>query len=233
MPPSNQRPRSVSKQQLPQKWTRGLCDCCEDPTLACTTYFCSCNAVGQLYQRLTKEPRCQCIAAVLWFLFLLSSVLSTIGQIQTQTAVRKITLYIYEVTVVDWNQITTGMILSTIAGSVGFTGTVLATYALCVSRKRMRARDRIPIQQCGDLEDCCVSSFCSCCVINQMFAQEKVSGTTYSLFSVIGTSDTTNNQVTRGRPMRVWVVEVEPSCGDSNEQFYYARSNTFFSSCFY
>ena len=175
-------PRTSNRQPPPRRWIRGLYGCCDDPILACSTCICECNATGQLYQRLTKEPRCKLIAITLWILFFVGGVLSTIAQVHTQTAVRTTA---WGFTYVDWHQFSTGTVLSSIAGTVGFVGTVVTTWALCTSRRRLRARDEIPIE-CCEVEDCCVSYFCSWCVINQMFAQEKIKGTNYSALTRTG-----------------------------------------------
>ena len=93
---------------------------------------------------------------------------------------------VYTVCTVDWNRIRIAYVIGGISGLVALMGAILGTYALCVRRRRIRDRDRIPEGACGGLDDCCVSYWCGCCSLLQMFRQERITGGSYRLCSQTG-----------------------------------------------
>ena len=150
----------------PTRWTSGLCDCCEDASLCCAVTFCQCNAAGQVYQRSTGGG-CLGVSVLMWSLFVLTQIASfTTNGLQMAYNRGQDVVIAYAVT-------------SAISGVLGLTTTIAGTYFLCVSRRAIRARDRIPPGDCGDLDDCCVSYWCGWCSLIQMLRQEGVTGAQY------------------------------------------------------
>lgn len=148
-------------------WRYGLCECCEDPTLACTVCWCGCNATGQAYQRATGSG-CFWISIVLWALFILTqSMNSTANSLNAN---------------VDTNDNVVGMsVVRGLAGLLGLISTIATTYFVCTSRRIMRERDAIPTGWCGSCSDCCIGWWCSCCALIQMFRQDSITGKEYRL----------------------------------------------------
>ena len=164
-----------------------MCDCCADPPLLAAGCCCACNATGQLYERVTRRANaCLVVSALGWSLFLVAQILA-----QTSNALNR-TMWVYVCEeeecawVVDWGAVRTSAVLGGLAGLVGFLSTLLSTYFLCVSRQMVRQRDQIPEGCCGSCDDCCVSYWCSCCALIQMFKQEKVSGPAYRACTTTG-----------------------------------------------
>ena len=49
----------------PRAWSIGLCDCLQNPSLSCYAVICSCNATGQLYERMSQRgSSCLLVAAL-------------------------------------------------------------------------------------------------------------------------------------------------------------------------
>lgn len=162
--------------RAPKEWSHGLCDCCEDASLSCSVCLCECNAAGQMYERTTKRG-CLLISSVLWITFLVSQSMSDTATALAATAEREVCAWWGAcITVVDWDQVTASQVVGAIAGGVGMITAVLGTYAVCVSRRRIRERDGIPGDDC---DDCCSSFWCGCCSLVQMLRQDKITGTTY------------------------------------------------------
>lgn len=174
MPPVPTTPRRNSTKQQ-GSWNAGLFACCEDPMLCCTVCICEPNAAGQMYQRTTGYG-CLGVSVLLWSLFALSQILG-----QTSNALQE--AFIRE------EGENSGLLLSysIVAGLSGTTGLVTliaGTYFICVSRRRIRQRDRIPEGCCGECDDCCVAYWCGCCSLIQMLRQDSVTGGKYQACSV-------------------------------------------------
>jgi len=63
-----------------------------------------------------------------------------------------------------------------IGGIVELGYVVVACYLLMTVRMKIRAGDQIPEGCCGGCDDCCVSYWCHCCAIAQMFSHLGVKG---------------------------------------------------------
>lgn len=151
------------KDSRPQRWLHDLCDCCQDPTLACAVCLCSCNATGQMYQRATGSG-CFTISVFLWAIFLTSQALTTSSNSMMNTPD-------------SYNRSVS--ILGSVAGLFGLVSSIAYTYFLCTARRIVRERDRIPQGLCGRCDDCCTSYWCGCCSLVQMFRQENITGDKY------------------------------------------------------
>ena len=169
-------PRRASS--LPKKWSHGLCDCCEDPSLSCAVCFCECSAVGQMFERATqRRGACLIVSSFLWILFVVSQVISDMSAARATTAVTNEMCAWWGCTLsVNWSQVTAAQVLGSLAGFFGMITTIVGTYVVCVSRRRVRERDAIPGSDCGD---CCTSFWCGCCSLVQILRQERVTGATY------------------------------------------------------
>jgi Cys-rich protein (TIGR01571 family) len=77
-------------------------------------------------------------------------------------------------------------ILSAVAGIFAFASTVASTYFLCAARRSLRTAEDIPEGGCGPCDDCCVSYWCGCCSLTQMFRHYKVTGENYRPCTVSG-----------------------------------------------
>ncbi|OWM90310.1 hypothetical protein CDL15_Pgr014612 [Punica granatum] len=59
--------------QVPKGWTTGLCDCFDDPSNCCITFFCPCVTFGQTAEVIDKgNTSCFCagtICVLLWYFF--------------------------------------------------------------------------------------------------------------------------------------------------------------------
>lgn len=182
------RPARATKPSPPARWSTGVCDCCEDPRLACTVCLCAPNATGQLYARVTKRAnRCVWISAAGWALFVTTQALSQASSALGQQVTDTVCWFGMCTTFVDWDRVATLSILASISGAVGCAATVFAAYFVCTSRRILRARDRIPGGDCGD---CCVSYWCGCCATVQMLRHDRVTGADYRACSETGTDAT-------------------------------------------
>lgn len=161
------RPPVTSK---PRAWRAGLCDCCEDPPLACTVCLCSCNATGQTYQRVTGGG-CGAVALALWILFALSQATS-----QTSNSLQ----------MSDEDHTSTVRVLGGISGALAFASSIVSTYFVCTTRRAVRARDAIPEGACGACDDCCTAYWCGCCSLVQLLRQDKVTGAAYKPCTKLG-----------------------------------------------
>lgn len=158
-----------NKVVIPQYWKHGLCDCCQDPGLCCKVLICQPNATGQSYQRATGKG-CIGISVFLWTMFILSQILT-----QTSSSITNGSLDLETDDIMFISSILGG-----IAGLIGLISTIAGTYFICTSRRVMRERDRIENGICGDLDDCCVSYWCACCSLIQMFRQDDIRSVNYT-----------------------------------------------------
>lgn len=183
----------------PREWRHGLCDCGEDVALSCAVCWCQCNAVGQMHERTSLRGGvvkgcggCLAVAGVLWFLFVVSQVLSQTANGLANTAVEnECTWFGTCVLVVDWDQVTAAYVLGGFASLAGMASAVFGTYVLCTARRKIRDRDGIPEGRgCGGgCEDCCVSYWCGCCSLVQMLRQEGITGGTYRACTPTGVEE--------------------------------------------
>jgi Cys-rich protein (TIGR01571 family) len=185
------RPLAKKKSTAPLKWFSGLCDFCNDPTLCCSVCLCQYNAMGQMYQRSTRRPNaCMLISLFAWFIFITTTILSQTSNVLTNTAVTQTEIVCTEwwnCTIEhQWDQITTASIIGGVSGTIAFVGTIFGTYVICTSRRIVRDRDKIPEGTCGGCDDCCVSYWCGCCALIQLFKQERVSGGEYRPCATLG-----------------------------------------------
>lgn len=124
------------------------------------------------------------ISIVGWSIFLGMTLLNSISQSLLANA----QYYTCEGSWCRWEYneslVTSFYVLSGISGALGFFGTIFSTYFICRARQRIRARDRIPGSASND---CCASYWCPCCSVIQMFKQERIDGTSYSVCSPTGT----------------------------------------------
>lgn len=179
MPPKTTVPsryRSTARPPPVGKWSAGLYDCGDDPTLCCTVCICQSNATGQLYHR-TVGYGCIAISALMWSFFIVTQVLSQTSNALSQSFMRT-----------QWyggdeSLLRAYMIVAGVAGFVGLLSTVVGTYFVCSSRRMLRQRDRIPNGDCGQCDDCCAAYWCGCCSLIQMLRQEGVTGSTYRVCS--------------------------------------------------
>ena len=167
LPPT---PRPIPTRAPPPRppigtWKAGLCACADDPSLSCFVCCCGPNATGQVYER-AYGGGCLSIAAFLWLVYLFSE-----ASYQSSDYVADPDL--------------SGILLG-IASTLLFVGALWSTYFLCVARRWMRRRDSIPEGCCGEADDCCVSYWCGCCALVQMFRQEEVGGKTYRACTATG-----------------------------------------------
>lgn len=151
----------------PHRWLHGLCDCCQDPGLACSVCVCSCNATGQMYQR-TTGGGCLAVSVVLWLLFVASqSLTATSNGIMILGTTGPYTSAV--------------SIVGGVAGLLGLLSTVASTYLICTARRAVRERDIIPEGMCGTCDDCCTAYWCGCCSLVQMLRQEQITGGEYKV----------------------------------------------------
>ena len=168
-----------------QKWSSTLCACCEDPALCCIIGMCQCNTAGQLYERVVGPPgSCLLIAGCLWILFIVTTLLSQTANALADTAVERECTWLGCRDVIDWDQLTVAAMLASVSGVLACATTAIGTYALCATRRRIRARDGIPADACGDV---CVSYWCGVCSLVQMARHEGFSGTRYQPCTSNGT----------------------------------------------
>ena len=176
--------RTARQPPIPTRFSQGLCQCCNDPNLACTMWCCGPTATGQIYERITVTPRsCFYISTALWSILFLGSTLMSVANAYFDGVVY---MDSHGGIAVDNDKLTTGTIIMTVGSSVSFLGTLISTCVLCSARQRIRSRDNIAPETCGDLEDCCVAYWCGCCALTQMFAHEGVAGHSYNLVSTTG-----------------------------------------------
>ena len=176
MPPKQVIVKRPTPPQQKGEWSSGLCDCCEDPLLACSMCICPCNATGQVYERSTRTSgSCLWVAALLWALFFVTQILQSTSNSFSQA-------YAEETT----TDATPMIVLSSLAGSFAFFTTVAGTYFLCVARRTLRKKENIQEGACGGCDDCCVSYWCGCCSLTQMFRQYNVTGQSYRTCTVSG-----------------------------------------------
>ena len=158
-----------TKATAPGSWLTGLCDCCSDPTLCCTVCLCECNAAGQMFQRTTGYG-CLGVSVLLWSLFLISQVLG-----QTSNALAQA----YSREEDNEDLMVSYSVVAGLSGMAALATSIAGTFFVCVSRRRIRQRDRIPEGCCGGCEDCCVAYWCGCCSLIQMLRQESITGGLY------------------------------------------------------
>ena len=135
--------------------------------------ICSCNATGQMYERATRSPgACLLIAGLLWALFIITQVLQNTSNAFAQA---------YEEE--EEEDRTTVVVLSGVAGMFALFTTVAGTYFLCVTRRVLREKENISGDTCND---CCVSFWCGCCSLTQMFRHYGMTGKDYRACTVSG-----------------------------------------------
>ena len=180
------RPPSARQraQTAPASFSKGLCQCCDDPALACTMWCCGPTATGQIYERMTSTPgSCLCISTVLWGVFFVSSILMAVGNAYMENVVYA---EIGTIKLIDRENLTRATVVYSISSVVSFVGALLSTCALCIARRRIRDRDNIQAGPCGDVGDCCVTYWCGCCALTQMFSHENANGQSYNILSTTG-----------------------------------------------
>lgn len=164
------RGRKQKISHSPGAWTSGLFACCDDPSLCCTVCLCECNATGQLFQRTTGYG-CLGVSVLLWTLFVVTQILGQASNALEQASARED--HENDGLILSWS------IVGGLSGTLGLTTSIVGTYFVCVSRRRLRERDRIPPGPCGACDDCCVAYWCGLCSLVQMLRQESVDGGTY------------------------------------------------------
>lgn len=180
-PPAGQRARPAPP---PAHFSKGLCQCCDDPGFACTMWCCGPTATGQMYERTTSTPRsCVCISTALWGIFVVTSTLMMVGNAYRENVV---IAQIGDLQFIDQENLARATALFAVSSVFSLLGALISTCTLCIARRRIRDRDKIAPGSCGDLEDCCVSYWCGCCALTQMFFHEKVDGHNYNLLSTTG-----------------------------------------------
>lgn len=192
-------PRNTPLARVPQRsgssvvqshsglWRQGLYDCGNDSGLSCLILFCSCNAIGQIFERTTKYAgSCLLISIMGWILFIAVHILSETGNTLTFSAIQRQCEWWGCSTDINESQIAIAYILELIAGLVALVGSIIATYLLCTSRHRIRERDNI---DGTGVDDCCVSYWCQCCTLVQLFAHEGLNGSTYRPCSTTGSAE--------------------------------------------
>ena len=174
-------------------WVSGLCNFCEDPRLCCVLCVFNCNGLGQIVQRSTNRAgSCFVISCIMWGVFVTTQILSQVSNVTAQSATTEIRYYDFsknkwDTTVhVDEEEMSVAIIIGSVSCLIALIGSVLTTYWLCTARRIIRTRDRIPEGRCGSCDDCCVSYWCSCCTLIQLFRQEQVDGIDYRLCSPLG-----------------------------------------------
>ena len=153
----------------PKRWLHGLCECCDDPVLACTVCVCQCTTAGQVYQRATGTG-CLCISILMWTLFAGTQVLNSASMTLRE-----------EYEHVWWTDRYEAQanVLSSVSGLLGVATAVAGTYFLCTARRIVRQRDEIPEGRCGSWEDCCVSYWCGFCSMVQLLRQDSITRNEY------------------------------------------------------
>ena len=172
------------------RWKNELFACCEDGTLSCYALCCSCNATGQIYQRLTKQPgSCLLIAGVLWMLFIVTQVLNSTSMalVNSLTQCTDVLSFICFLSDDFRSTAAAANVTSQVAALTGLIFTVVLACFLCTSRRRIRTRDSIPAGECGETcDDCCTAYWCGCCSIVQMLRHENITGDNYAPCAVEG-----------------------------------------------
>jgi Cys-rich protein (TIGR01571 family) len=121
-------------------------------------------------------------------LTIITYALSQTSDVLLRTAIdTRCTIWGYCQEVVDWDQVGAAYVVGVFACVSGFALSILYIVVVCTSRRRLRARDAIPPNDC---EDCCVGYWCVCCALVQMFRQERIAGGAYAPCSATGVLQT-------------------------------------------
>jgi len=167
-----------------QTWSDGLCSCCNNYGVCCTTCCCPCIPVAQLYERV-MGVRYSCLAMVAFFVA--SWLLTTSA---SSTCEPTVTCG-YEGE--QWRCTTVPRadapaLCGWISGlsSLGF---LVLLVALMLVRERVRTHHQIGPSCCGPLDDCCCACWCmplvTCQILRHVIFVER---TPYRLFSSVGKS---------------------------------------------
>ena len=119
------------------------------------------------------------VAGLLWSLFVATEVIQGTGNALTDAYMRDTSI-----------DPTPMHVISALAMTMGFLSTVAGTYFLCSSRRIVRHDANIPSGSCGHADDCCVSYWCGCCTLVQLFRQFGVRGNGYRPCTPDGSAET-------------------------------------------
>lgn len=180
---------SVPENTQVNNWKVGICDCCQDLPLACSMLV-YCNATGQIQQRVSPSKKCITTSFLLWFIFLCEQVLVQVSveyskYLTYEECFETLPLICYTVT--DSSVLTIYNTLMILSGSLALILSIITTIIICRTRGIIRTRDSLSNNKSDKCNDCCVSYFCQCCALFQMFKQEDITSTNYRLCSEIGT----------------------------------------------
>ena len=159
------------------RWTSGLCDCCTDCCSCCAVFCCGAITTGQLYQRTVKPPcvpnACVVIASLLFALAIASAVVSMFAE----NPHRKIIDVLPRPVLAEhtWYGIW---------GAIDLASFAVVFMVVWTVRSAVRARDRIPGNEC---EDCGCAFCCNPCTQCMLLRHEGARGGNYSLCSPVAT----------------------------------------------
>ena len=141
-----------------------------------------------MYARTTADapnraPVCLAVSGGLWILAILSYGLSQSSDALARMAVDTECNVFGCQDVIDWDQVAAAYVLAIFGCISGIALSALCIVVVCTSRRRLRARDAIPPNDC---EDCCVGYWCACCALVQMLRHERVDGRSYAACSATG-----------------------------------------------
>lgn len=150
--------------QPKQRWVSELCECCNGGCgMCCAVWCCPFITYSQIYTKVMgKHGQCMGLTLGMFLLWLVYQILSQAGQNMRGGFGG------------NGDAPGLGQMLTIIGEVVWLVFVVLSTYLVMTARKRIREKDNIPAECCGECNDCCCSFWCQCCTTIQMFNQVEV-----------------------------------------------------------
>jgi len=164
-------------------FSSGLCDCCTDCNICCTTWCCPFIGIGQLAQRYsplkangTKAYKCKVVAVVLGFAMLLNYILSYVARTQYMDDIRTLVyacspdVSVYHQRAVNnpelcqagFSIFSNMMAVTSISGLISAFIFFASCFTIMTIRSKIRKAQRIAPTCCDDgCDDCCVACFCT------------------------------------------------------------------------
>lgn len=160
-------------------FSSGLCDCCTDCNICCTTWCCPFIGIGQLAQRYsplkangTKAYKCKVVAVVLGFAMLLNYILSYVARTQYMDDIRTLVyacspdVSVYHQRAVNnpelcqagFSIFSNMMAVTSISGLISAFIFFASCFTIMTIRSKIRKAQRIAPTCCDDgCDDCCGS----------------------------------------------------------------------------